>query len=197
MQQWCHNLVRYKGLLAGGKLRLVVRIEGMASEAVADCFIDRHIISPSILKQVASKTSSKHKREFLLGVGEPFELNPWDMDFIDSDEDNTLFLASQALQLGLHSYKGVGEKLWTALLYILNWSKKVKTEERKGKLEPVKALSCDENKCLNTALSKFSNLPVVHLDGATINFNIGNDWVLITFLCLCYVSQYWQELTLN
>ena len=56
--------------------------------------------------------------------------------------------------------------------------KKVKAEERESKLEPVKATSCDENKCQSAALSKVSNLPVVHLDGAThftINFNIGKD----------------------
>ena len=56
----------------------------MAAEysASATCgSIDRHVISPSLLKLLEiPKPGYKPRSEFLLGLGEPFEPNPWDLD---------------------------------------------------------------------------------------------------------------------
>ena len=59
--------------------------------------IDRHVVSPSLLKMFETpKPGYKRKPEFLLGLGEPFEPNPWDLDC--AEEDDTMLQASQAAE---------------------------------------------------------------------------------------------------
>ena len=59
--------------------------------------IDRHVVSPSLLKMFETpKPGYKPKPEFLLGLGEPFEPNPWDLDC--AEEDDTMLQASQAAE---------------------------------------------------------------------------------------------------
>ena len=71
----------------------------MASGSKLSDAIDRHVISPSLLKQVElSSATFKPKRRFLFGLGEPFEPNPWDLDSSDSEEDSTFLLASQIIE---------------------------------------------------------------------------------------------------
>ena len=58
--------------------------------------IDRHVVSPSLLKMFETpKPGYKPRPEFLLGLGEPSERNPWDLD---GAEDDTMLQASQAAE---------------------------------------------------------------------------------------------------
>ena len=60
--------------------------------------IDRHVISPSLLKLFETpKPGYKPRSEFLLGLGKPFEPNPWDLDCAGT-EDDTMLQASQAAE---------------------------------------------------------------------------------------------------
>ena len=60
--------------------------------------IDRHVVSPSLLAQFGTPPPRKKpKHEFLLGLGEPFEPNPWDCDS-DSINDADLLMASQVAE---------------------------------------------------------------------------------------------------
>ena len=50
--------------------------------------IDRHVVSPSLLKMFkTTKPGYKPRPEFLLGLGEPFEPNPWDL--LCAEENDT------------------------------------------------------------------------------------------------------------
>ena len=71
----------------------------MQSSASASGSIDRHVVSPSLLKLIETRQSStKPKSKFLLGLGEPFEPNPWDLDCAGNKEDDDMLLASQAVE---------------------------------------------------------------------------------------------------
>ena len=59
--------------------------------------VDHHVVSPSLLRMFETpKLGYKPKPEFLLGLGEPFEPNPWDLDC--AEEDDTMLQASQTVK---------------------------------------------------------------------------------------------------
>ena len=49
------------------------------------------VASPSLLAQIDT-TNRKLKRQFLLGLGEPFKPNPWDIS--DNEDDEKDFLVA-------------------------------------------------------------------------------------------------------
>ena len=51
------------------------------------------VVLPSLLAQIDA-TNHKPKRRFLLGLGEPFKPNPWDISDNEDDEKD-LLMASQ------------------------------------------------------------------------------------------------------
>ena len=57
----------------------------------------RLIILPSLLAQI-STTNRKPKAEFLLGLGEPFEPNSWDISEGEDDEKDLLMAAHNYLK---------------------------------------------------------------------------------------------------
>jgi len=58
-------------------------------------------------------TNRKPKRRFLLGLGEPFEPNPWDIRFSDSEDDEKDFLmASQMVEKELTQAKPLLSDRW-------------------------------------------------------------------------------------
>ena len=57
-------------------------------------YISREVVSPSLLAQI--DTSRKPKRRFLLGLGEPFEPNPWDISDSEDDEKDFLMASQMA-----------------------------------------------------------------------------------------------------
>ena len=59
----------------------------------ASSSIDRHVVSPSLLKSIDSEIQRPSRPEFLLGLGEPFEPNPWDLDC--PEDDDAMLQASQ------------------------------------------------------------------------------------------------------
>ena len=60
--------------------------------------IDCHVVSSLLLKLIKTRQpGTKPKSEFLLGLGEPFEPNPQDLDCPGS-EDDAMLLASQAVK---------------------------------------------------------------------------------------------------
>ena len=59
--------------------------------------IDRHVVSPSLLKMFETPNLAyKPRPEFLLGLGEPIEPKPWYLDCVE--EDDTMLQASQAAE---------------------------------------------------------------------------------------------------
>lgn len=71
----------------------------MQPSASASGSIDHHVISPLLLKLIETRQPcTKCKSEFLLGLGEPFEPNPWDLDCAGSEDDDAMLLASQAVE---------------------------------------------------------------------------------------------------
>ena len=62
----------------------------------ASSSIDRHVVSPSLLKSIDSEIQRPCRPEFLLGLGEPFEPNPWDLDC--PEDDDAMLQASQVAE---------------------------------------------------------------------------------------------------
>ena len=59
---------------------------------------DRHVVSPSLLAQFGTPPPGKKpKHDFLLGLGEPFEPNPWDCNSASID-DTDLLMALQVAE---------------------------------------------------------------------------------------------------
>ena len=72
-------------------------VKGGSSASASGGAIDRHVVSPSLLKQFETpKPGYIPRPEFLLGLGEPFEPNPWDL--ASEDDDATMLQASQAAE---------------------------------------------------------------------------------------------------
>ena len=67
----------------------------------ASSSIDRHVVSPSLLKSIDSEIQRPSRPEFILGLGEPFEPNPWDLDC--PEDDDAMLQASQAAEEQLQS----------------------------------------------------------------------------------------------
>ena len=79
--------------------------------------IDRHVISPSILAQFGTPPPGKKpKREFLLGLGELFEPNPWDCDSASID-DAELLMASQVAEEEMPERKPQQSTQWSSYVY--------------------------------------------------------------------------------
>ena len=62
----------------------------MAKSKAQGGSFSRVVVSPSLLAQIDA-TNCKPKHRFLLGLGKPFELNPWDSE----DDKNDFLMASQ------------------------------------------------------------------------------------------------------
>ena len=67
----------------------------MAKSNARSGYISHEVVSSSLLVQI--DTSRKPKRRFLLGLGEPFEPNPWDIS--DSEDDEKDFLMGSQMNL--------------------------------------------------------------------------------------------------
>ena len=81
----------------------------MAKSKACGGYISREVVSPSLLAQI--DTNRKPKRRFLLGLGEPFEPNPWDIS--DSEDDEKDFLmASQMAENELTQSKPQSSDRW-------------------------------------------------------------------------------------
>ena len=77
-----------------GKKVLMAEKSGSSASGGA---IDRHVVSPSLLKQFETpKPGYRPKPEFLLELGEPFEPNQWYL--ASEDDDSTMLQASQAAE---------------------------------------------------------------------------------------------------
>ena len=88
--------------------------------------IDRHVVSPSLLAQFGTPPPGKKpKREFLLGLGEPFEPNPWDCDS-DSINDADLLMASQVAEEEIPECKPQPSTGGVLLRLLFNWRKSAK-----------------------------------------------------------------------
>ena len=57
----------------------------MAKSEAQGGYFSRVVVSQSLLAQIDA-TNRKPKRRFLLGLGEPFEPNPWDISDSEDDE---------------------------------------------------------------------------------------------------------------
>ena len=72
-------------------------VKSGANASASGGAIDRHVVSPSLLQQFETpKPGYIPRPEFLLGLGEPFEPNPWDL--ASEDDDATMLQASQAAE---------------------------------------------------------------------------------------------------
>ena len=72
----------------------------MAKSKAQGGSFSRVVVSPSLLAQI-NATNRKPKHQFLLGLGEPFEPNPWDIS--DSEDNEKDFLmASQMAKKGTY-----------------------------------------------------------------------------------------------
>ena len=95
------------------------------------------------------------------------------------DEQLIMQRTGQSTTAGVRSYKRVGEKLRSVTSDVLNCNKKAKMQESVLDLDKQVSVTSrsEENKQIMPE-SKFSNLPVLNLGGATnftINFNLGKD----------------------
>ena len=82
----------------------------MAKSKVQGGSFSRVVVSPSLLAQIDA-TNRKPERRFLLGLGEPFEPNPWDIS--DSEADEKYFLmASQMAEKELTQSKPQSSDRW-------------------------------------------------------------------------------------
>ena len=95
------------------------------------------------------------------------------------DEQLIMQRTGHSTTAGVRSHKRIGEKIRSVTSDVLNCNKKVKTEESVLDLDSKhdQVITRDNSKPI-VPESKFSNLPVLNLGGATnftINFNIGKD----------------------
>ena len=82
----------------------------MAKSKAQGGSFSRVVVSPSLLAQIDA-TNRKPKRRFLLGLGEPFKPNPWDIS--DSEDDEKYFLmASQMAEKELTKSKPQPSDRW-------------------------------------------------------------------------------------
>ena len=159
--------------------------------------VDCHVVSPSLLKMFETQKSGyKPRPKFLLGLGEPFEPNPWDLD---CTEDHTMLQAAeeQLSKLSTSTSRWASPKSTIRLQQIREGGVPRNTKSRLVSfcLGSVDLLPCNKSyqgwraTVWNTFIeSKSSKLPVLNLGVATnftFNFNLGKDpwsWTLdITF----------------
>ena len=73
--------------------KVLMAVKGGSSASASGGAIDRHVVSPSLLKQFETpKPGYIPRPEILLGLGELFEPNPWDL--ASEDDDATMLYAS-------------------------------------------------------------------------------------------------------
>ena len=81
----------------------------MAKSKAHGGYISREVVSASLLAQI--DTNRKPKRRLVLGLGEPFKPNPWDIS--DSEDDEKDFLmASQMAEKELTQLKPQSSDRW-------------------------------------------------------------------------------------
>ena len=82
----------------------------MAKSKAQSGSFSRVVVSPSLLAEIDA-TNRKPKHQFLLGMGKPFEPNPWDISNSEDDEKDFL-MASEIAEKELTQSKPQSSDRW-------------------------------------------------------------------------------------
>ena len=88
--------ITWRGIKRHERIEIVLKIQYLMAKSKAQGgSFSRVVVSPSLLAQIDA-TNRKPKRWFLLGLGEPFEPNPWDISDSEDDEKHFLMVSQMA-----------------------------------------------------------------------------------------------------